>query len=89
MVVISPDRGLAGALPGNINRRAALARDELRREAANPSLPISFVAVGRKGRDFLSRTSQTLIAEFTNLGDQPAQVGRAGDCARRHRRLYQ
>lgn len=74
VVVISPDRGLAGGLPGNINRRVALLATELRREAANPGLPIAYVAVGRRGRDFLSRTQQPIIAEFTNLGDQPAQV---------------
>jgi len=44
----------------------------LRREAANPTLPISYIAVGRRGRDFLARSQQPLIAEFTNLGDQPA-----------------
>jgi F-type H+-transporting ATPase subunit gamma len=74
VVVISPDRGLAGGLPGNINRRVAQLATDLRREAANASLPISYVAVGRRGRDFLARTQQPLIAEFTNLGDQPAQA---------------
>ncbi|HEX5159011.1 MAG TPA: ATP synthase F1 subunit gamma [Ktedonobacterales bacterium] len=74
VVVISPDRGLAGGLPGNINRRVAQLATDLRREAGNSSLPISYVAVGRRGRDFLSRTQQPIIAEFTNLGDQPAQA---------------
>ncbi len=74
VVVISPDRGLAGGLPGNINRRVAQLAIDLRREAGNPGLPISYVAVGRRGRDFLARTQQPLIAEFTNLGDQPAQA---------------
>ena len=74
VVVVSPDRGLAGGLPGNINRRAAQLTADLRREANNASLPVSFVAVGRRGRDFLTRTQQHIIAEFTNLGDQPAQV---------------
>ena len=74
VVVISPDRGLAGGLPGNINRRVAQLATDLRREAGNSSLPISYVAVGRRGRDFLARTQQPLIAEFTNLGDQPAQA---------------
>jgi len=46
----------------------------LRREANDPELPISFIAVGRKGRDFLVRTRQNLIAEFTRLGDQPSQA---------------
>jgi F-type H+-transporting ATPase subunit gamma len=74
VVVMTPDRGLAGALNSNINRRAAQLAQELRREYNNPQLPISFVAVGRKGRDFLTRTRQNVLAEFTGLGDQPKQV---------------
>ena len=74
IVVVSPDRGLAGGLPGNINRRVAQLSTDLRREAANPDLPISYVAVGRRGRDFLARTQQPIMAEFTNLGDQPKQA---------------
>lgn len=74
VLVISPDRGLAGGLPGNINRRVAQLAADLRREASNPTLPISYIAVGRRGRDFLTRTQQHITAEFTNLGDQPAQV---------------
>lgn len=74
VLVVSPDRGLAGGLPGNINRRVAQLATDLRREAGNPGLPISYIAVGRRGRDFLARTQQPLMAEFTNLGDQPSQV---------------
>jgi F-type H+-transporting ATPase subunit gamma len=74
IVLMSPDRGLAGALSGNVNRRAGVLAGELRREANDPELPISFIAVGRKGRDFLARTRQNLIAEFTRLGDQPSQA---------------
>ena len=74
IVILSPDRGLAGALPGNINRRAGQLALDLRREYNNPSLPISFVVVGRKGRDFLVRTRQPILAEFTQLGDNPSQT---------------
>jgi F-type H+-transporting ATPase subunit gamma len=74
IVVMTPDRGLAGALSGNVNRRAGVLAGELRRESGNTELPISFIAVGRKGRDFLVRTRQNLIAEFTRLGDQPSQA---------------
>jgi F-type H+-transporting ATPase subunit gamma len=74
IVLMTPDRGLAGALSGNVNRRAGVLAGELRREANDPELPISFIAVGRKGRDFLVRTRQNLIAEFTRLGDQPSQA---------------
>ncbi len=72
IVVLSPDGGLAGALPGNINRRVAQVMGDLKREYNDPNLPISFIAVGRKGRDFLTRIRQPLIAEFTKLGDQPS-----------------
>ena len=71
IVVISPDGGLAGGLTSNINRRVGQLVTELRHDAGNPSLPVSFIAVGRKGRDFLVRTRQHLLAEFTKLGDQP------------------
>lgn len=74
VVVMTPDRGLAGALNSNINRRAGLLAQELRREYNNPTLPITYVAVGRKGRDFLTRTRQVMLAEFTGLGDQPKQA---------------
>jgi F-type H+-transporting ATPase subunit gamma len=74
IVLMTPDRGLAGALSGNVNRRAGVLAGELRRESGNAELPISFIAVGRKGRDFLVRTRQNLIAEFTRLGDQPSQA---------------
>ena len=72
VVHVTPDRGLSGALNGNLNRRTAQLARELRREHENPNLPISFIAVGRRGRDFLLRTQQPLLAEFTNLGDQPS-----------------
>jgi F-type H+-transporting ATPase subunit gamma len=74
IVLMTPDRGLAGALSGNVNRRAGVLAGELRRETGNAELPISFIAVGRKGRDFLVRTRQNLLAEFTRLGDQPSQA---------------
>jgi F-type H+-transporting ATPase subunit gamma len=73
IIVITPDRGLAGALSSNVNRRAVQLAIELRREHG-ADLAISFIAVGRKGRDFLTRTRQKLLAEFTRLGDQPQQV---------------
>ncbi|MBF6592158.1 MAG: ATP synthase F1 subunit gamma, partial [Ktedonobacterales bacterium] len=74
IVVVTPDRGLAGALTSNVNRRAGVLVRELRGEYDNLSLPVSFFAVGRKGRDFLVRTHQNVLAEFTRLGDQPSQA---------------
>ncbi|MBV9710360.1 MAG: ATP synthase F1 subunit gamma [Ktedonobacteraceae bacterium] len=74
IVVISPDRGNKGALPSNINRKAASeALEQQHRLAESGQRPdIQYIAVGRKGRDFIVRTQQHLIAEFTNLGDRPS-----------------
>lgn len=72
ILLVTPDKGLSGALSSNVNRRAAQLAIELRREYDDPNLPISFVAVGRKGRDFLRRTRQRILAEFVQLGDNPS-----------------
>lgn len=75
VVLVSPDRGFCGALPGNVNRHAAqTVLEELhaaRNGAASPQDQGYFVAVGRKGRDFVVRTRQHLLGEFTQYGDQP------------------
>ncbi len=66
VILITPDRGLAGALNSNILRRAA----QYLRESGEQSPQV--IAVGKKGRDFAARTSQDLIAEFIQLGDRPS-----------------
>jgi len=63
VLFLSPNRGLAGGLPSNMNRRAATF-------ALEQEEPVSFVTVGRKGRDFIARTSQQLVADFT-MPDYP------------------
>jgi F-type H+-transporting ATPase subunit gamma len=74
ILLISPDRGLAGALPSNINRMAASTALELQDKFAEQGQrpDVSYIGVGRKGRDFILRTRQHLIAEFTNYGDRPS-----------------
>jgi len=73
IVLVSPDRGLSGALPSNVNRMAATTAQELVKRYAEEgqSPPVNYVGVGRKGRDFIVRTQQKLMAEFTNYGDRP------------------
>ena len=70
IVIVSPDRGLAGALVTNLNR-------ETLRLLRTIDVPVRVIAVGRKARDFTLRVRQNLVAEFTGMGDQPnaAQVG--------------
>jgi F-type H+-transporting ATPase subunit gamma len=64
MLHITPDRGMCGGLNTNINRAAASFILE-------QEVPVSLVAVGRKGRDFMRRYGREIRAEFTNLGDRP------------------
>ena len=64
IVHISPDRGLCGGLHSSLNRRVA--QFILEQQA-----PVSVVAVGRKGRDFMVRYGQDVKAVFINLGDRP------------------
>src|SRR6266516_5793856 len=73
-VVITPDRGLSGALPSNINRKtAATALEEQRRFAEQGERPaVDYVVVGRKGRDFILRNNFHMLAEFTDYGDKPS-----------------
>lgn len=74
-VLITPDRGLCGALPSNINRRAASSVREVQNELAieqGEQTGVNFIAVGRKGRDFVVRSPYNLLAEFTNYGDRPS-----------------
>jgi len=63
VLFLGPNRGLAGGLPSNMNRRAASF-------ALEQETPVSFVTVGRKGRDFVVRAGQPLLAEFT-MPDYP------------------
>jgi len=65
VIHITPDRGLCGGLPGNINR-------ELIGFVLSQSVPVKVVAVGRKGIDFLRRSGRAIVAEFPGLGDQPS-----------------
>jgi F-type H+-transporting ATPase subunit gamma len=61
VVVISTDKGLAGALNTN-----------LLREAANfDAAKTSYIVVGRKARQFLARTRRDMMADF-ELKDAPA-----------------
>lgn len=65
---ITPDRGLAGGLPSNINR--ATIRFMLAQEA-----PTSIITIGRKGRDFMIRAGRDVHATFDSQGDAPSLAG--------------
>jgi F-type H+-transporting ATPase subunit gamma len=73
-ILITPDSGLCGALPSNINRKAVQSVQEVQHQLAGQggeASGIDFVAVGRKGRDFIIRSPYNLLAEFTSYGALP------------------
>jgi len=65
VVHITPDRGLCGGLNSNLNRKTA-------GFILEQSVPVTLVAVGRKGIDFMRRHARDIRAEFTRLGDRPS-----------------
>ena len=64
-IVITSDRGLAGAYNTNVIRFIAQYFDHYR-------LPVKYIAVGRKGSDLLFRRRKTLLADFSNLPAAPS-----------------
>jgi len=74
VILVTPDHSLCGALPSMINRQAmATVQEEQKRLAQQGSTAgVRFIAVGRRGRDFLRRNQEQIWAEFLNYGDWPA-----------------
>lgn len=67
LILITPDRGLAGGLVSNILRRAV---NFIKAE----DVPVSVISVGRKGTLFMARYNYRLHATFTDLPDLPSTV---------------
>ena len=65
VLVITGDRGLAGAYNSNIIRFTQHKFDQ-------HQVPVKYIAVGRKGRDLLIRRKQNVIADFSNLPAAPS-----------------
>jgi F-type H+-transporting ATPase subunit gamma len=62
-VIISTDKGLCGSLNTNLFSQL---------EKLKPSSKsLVFITAGKKARDYISKTSQNLIASFTDLPDRP------------------
>ena len=64
IVLITSDRGLAGAYNTNIVRVANRFADRMGK-------PVQFVTIGRKGRDSLLRGGKNVVAEFSGLPAEP------------------
>jgi F-type H+-transporting ATPase subunit gamma len=67
VLLITGDRGLAGAFNSNVIRQAHLEIARWEKEGKE----VNVVTVGRKGRDWMLRHGPPLRAEFTGLSDRP------------------
>ncbi len=65
VVLVTGDRGLAGAYNTNIVRFTAQRFDDY-------TVPVRYITVGRKGRDLMIRRRKEIIAEFSNLPAAPS-----------------
>jgi F-type H+-transporting ATPase subunit gamma len=65
VIVLTGDRGLAGAYNTNVIRYVA-------QRFENYHLPVKYISVGRKGRDLLIRRGKQVIADFSNLPAAPS-----------------
>ncbi len=68
VVLVTPDRGLTGGLVLNIIRYAVQAAEK------EYGKDLAWIAVGKKGRDFLTRTGADLRASFTAIPDAPSAL---------------
>ncbi len=69
IILITSDKGLAGALNTNVIRATLRFMTNDRPEGVDN---VDIVAVGRKGRDFYTRFGKRLIADFPQTGEQPS-----------------
>jgi len=65
VLMISSDRGLAGSYNVNILRHTL-------HEFQSMSYPVSYITVGRKGRDMMVRRRKNVVAEFSNSPAAPS-----------------
>jgi F-type H+-transporting ATPase subunit gamma len=67
MVLITADKGLCGSYNHNMIQATARFIGEL-------PYPVELVTIGKRGRDAMWRTRQTIVAEFTDLPPQPRLI---------------
>ncbi|MFN7699022.1 MAG: ATP synthase F1 subunit gamma [Deltaproteobacteria bacterium] len=77
IVVLTSDRGLAGAFNANINKAAFRKWKDLESEGVQ----VSFAVIGRKARDFFRRRDAKIEFDFTGVFEN-LSVAKAGEIGR-------
>jgi F-type H+-transporting ATPase subunit gamma len=75
IVMLTSDRGLAGALNTNVIRRGTQLILNVEDERKHD---VEVITVGRKGQDFMARRGRKLLGTFTQLGDRPSYMDVVG-----------
>jgi len=89
-LVITPDRGLCGALGGNVVREANHILSQFSKE------DVDIMTIGRRGQDVLRRKGYNIIATATHLDWKPkvfdvrpfAKIALDGYASQKYRRVY-
>jgi F-type H+-transporting ATPase subunit gamma len=77
LVVVTSDRGLAGAFNASINKRAFAMWKQLEKEGKQ----VSFAIVGRKGGDFFRRRGANIVKVFSGMFENLTST-KAGEIGR-------
>ncbi|MGH9356520.1 MAG: ATP synthase F1 subunit gamma, partial [Terriglobia bacterium] len=82
LVLITADRGLAGAFNANLARAAQKYLNE------NPNLDVRIIAAGRKGRDLFRKRGVHMEGEYVNLFQRRVEFSSARQLASQILELY-
>lgn len=64
-LLISPNQGLCGSLLANLSRKLLNFTD------SRENIPLEFILIGKKGENMLLKRKQKIIAQFSDMPDQP------------------
>jgi len=68
-IVVTPNQGFCGGLPSELNRLAIISAEEqqnfITKETGGNPPTIGYLTIGKKGRDYFTRTNRNLIKEFS------------------------
>jgi len=69
-IVVTPNQGFCGGLPSLLNRLAVISaeeqQDHITRETGGISPTVRYLTIGKKGREYFTRTNRNLMKAFTS-----------------------
>jgi len=69
-IVVTPNQGFCGGLPSLLNRLAVISAEEqqnhITKETGGISPAVRYLTIGKKGREYFTRTNRNLMKAFTS-----------------------